>query len=75
MVVEDVRTVCPDITDLMQKLQGKAGSKFFSVVTSSQQPAALLINLYARILPHKQEPVSAALSLHCAISSGTDSHS
>ncbi|DBB18932.1 TPA: hypothetical protein ACH3X3_000509 [Trebouxia sp. C0006] len=28
MVVEDVTTVCPDITDLMLKLQGKAGSKY-----------------------------------------------
>jgi len=62
MVVEDVKTVCPDITNLMQKLQGKAGSKYFSVVTSSQQPAALLVNLHALILPHKQEPVSAALA-------------
>ncbi len=62
MVVEDVKTVCPDITDLMQKLQGKAGSKYFSVVTSTHQPAALLVNLHAIILPHQQKPVSAALA-------------
>ena len=62
MVVEDVKTVCPDITDLMQKLQGKAGSKYFSIVTSTQQPAALLVHLHAIILPHEQEYVSAALA-------------
>ena len=61
VVVEDVKTVCPDITDLMQKLQGKVGSKYFSM-ESTQQPAALLVNLHAIILPYKQESVSAALA-------------
>lgn len=62
MVVEDVTTVCPDITDLMLKLQGKAGSKYFSVVSSTDQPAALLVNIHAIILPSEQKSVSAILA-------------
>ena len=62
MVVGDVRAVCPDIDDLMQKLHSKTGSKYLSIVKSSHQPDAVLVNLLALIMPHKQVQVSETLS-------------
>lgn len=59
-VAEHVRLTCPDIDNLLEKLQGRTGSKYF--VLNMGEPASVLVRLHDMIHPPYQRNVRDLLA-------------
>ncbi len=59
-VAEHVRRTCPDIDNLLERLQGRTGSKYF--VLTMEEPACVLVRLHDLIHPPYQRNVRDLLA-------------
>jgi len=59
-VAEHVRQMCPDIDNLLERLQGRTGSKYF--VLNMEEPACVLVRLHDLIHPPYQRNVRDLLA-------------
>ncbi|DBA96944.1 TPA: hypothetical protein ACH3X1_001274 [Trebouxia sp. C0004] len=59
-VAEHVRRNCPEIDNLLERLQGRTGSKYF--VLTMQEPACVLVRLHDLIYPPYQRNVRDLLT-------------
>lgn len=62
-VAEHVKAECPDISNLLLKLQGKTGSKYFTICRSAvSAPLMVSLNLSAMITPTQKHHVKHILA-------------
>jgi hypothetical protein len=59
-VAEHVRRTCPDIDNLLERLQGRTGSKYFML--TMEEPACVLVRLHDLIHPPYQRNVRDLLA-------------
>ena len=60
LVAEHVRQACPEIDNLLERLQGRTGSKYF--VLTMEEPACVLVRLHDLIHPPYQQNVRDLLA-------------
>ena len=62
-VAEHVNANCPDISNLLLKLQGKAGSKYFTIGKAHvSEPFMVALDVSLMITPSQRRPVSHILA-------------
>ena len=62
-VAEHVKAICPDVSNLLLKLQGKAGSKYFTIGKAHvSEPLMIALDVSLMITPPQRRPVSHILA-------------